>query len=122
MKLPDITLLFQIFHFVIAYWILRRYIFSPALIILNQQQDEEFRMKVKLDQARHRYETLLTQKSQKWNFIQQSLLRMIPKFLEQSAPLSGVKPSETNNEMQPLNQQERQRIKDRLRDEVIEIK
>jgi hypothetical protein len=78
MKLPDITLFFQMANFILAYWALRRFIFAPALIIIeNQEQKNQF-LTAKVQNARTQLKENLEQQQQRWSFIRQSLMSMAP--------------------------------------------
>jgi len=78
MKLPDITLIFQMVHFFIAYMILRRFIFAPSLLILEENEEKNQRYNQKIHEARTQFNNTVAQQHQRWHFIKQSLMDMSP--------------------------------------------
>lgn len=78
MKLPDITLFFQMAHFLFAYWALRRFIFAPALAIIQAQEQKDKALSDKVYNARTVLKNNVEQQQQRWNFIRQSLIKMTP--------------------------------------------
>ncbi|MBI2344612.1 hypothetical protein HYV10_00880 [Candidatus Dependentiae bacterium] len=78
MKLPDITLFFQMIHFLLAYWALRRFIFAPALIIIHEQDQKNQLLTDKVECARSDLKDTVEQRQNRWNFIRQSLIKMAP--------------------------------------------
>lgn len=78
MNLPDITLLFQMLHFYVAYKILKYFVFAPALRIINQDIAQQQTLENKITQAHTQHATLLEKCNQRWKFIQESLRNNMP--------------------------------------------
>ncbi|MBP9764758.1 hypothetical protein KBD08_00290 [Candidatus Babeliales bacterium] len=93
MLLPDITLLFQLVHFWIAYMLLRHLVFAPALNLLLQDEQHKNQMQKKIEGVGTVYRNLLEQHQQRWSFIKTSLYEMIPR-----QTVVTVKPKELDSE------------------------
>jgi F0F1-type ATP synthase membrane subunit b/b' len=78
MNLPDITLFFQMIHFLIAYAIFKRFVFAPSLMILEKDEERNKRYNQKLHDARIQLHEITQQHSDRWRFIKQSLIDMSP--------------------------------------------
>jgi hypothetical protein len=78
MKLPDITLIFQMIHFLIAYMILKRFVFTPSLMILEANEARNQRYNQRIHEARMQFNGFVEQQHQRWHFIRQSLMEMSP--------------------------------------------
>lgn len=78
MNLPDVTLIFQMFHFLIAYMILKRFVFTPSLVILEEQESRNQRYNQRIHEARTQFNGFVAQQHQRWHFIRQSLMEMSP--------------------------------------------
>lgn len=122
MNLPDITLLFQILHFIIAYVILRKFVFGPALILLEQGESDKNNLQQKVDNNRVALQELAGQQRQRWKMIQQSLMNMIP-------GLSGKQGQKASGAFQPVDivdvqipEQSKKNIRDLLTKELSDVK
>jgi hypothetical protein len=82
MNLPDITLFFQMLHFMVAYIILRKLVFAPALIIIEGNERRQNQLLTKIDGIKLEQYNLVQQCQQRWKFIQLSLIGMVPKLAE----------------------------------------
>jgi|GEM_PF-1293985 len=121
MNLPDVTLLFQMLHFLVAYAILRRFIFAPALILLEQNEQHKNQLLKNVDTTMAEQKELIGQQRQRWKTMQQTLTSMIPRFnakndvdairISTSIELSDVK----------LSEQEKQNIQKMLHDELSDV-
>jgi hypothetical protein len=121
MKLPDITLFFQMANFLLAYWALRRFIFTPALAIIeNQEQKNQFLI-TKVQNARTQLKDNLEQQQQRWSFIRQSLISMAPsinlqKTLSRFKVTSPVSVSKTQ-----ISETEKDSIKKILHEKLLDV-
>lgn len=121
MNLPDVTLIFQMLHFLVAYAILRRFVFAPALILLEQSEQHKNQLLKNVDTTMAEQKELTGQQRQRWKTMQQTLTSMIPRFnakndvdvVRISTPieLSDVK----------LSEQEKQNIQKMLHDELSDV-
>ena len=78
MNLPDITLIIQMFNFMIAFFVLRKFIFAPAFLILENKKIVNLQLQNKITTTEEKYRSLLVQQTQRWRFIQKSLIDMMP--------------------------------------------
>lgn len=76
----NVTLFFQIAHFLVAWWILRRFLWRPVIAVLDWQQ----RRKEKLEEQLERQQQLVAQKQAEidalWRDAQQAFLVNTPQF------------------------------------------
>ena len=121
MKLPDITLFFQIINFLLAYWVLRRFIFVPALKLIHTQERTNHLLNDKVATARVDLENNLEQKNKRWSFIKKSLIDMAPvvnlqKCLIKIKVMSPVKFSKIK-----VSDKERKTVQKMLHDKLLDI-
>lgn len=122
MNLPDITLFFQMFHFLIAYAILKRFVFAPSLIILEDEEEKSQRYNQRVHEARLQFNGFVEQQHQRWHFIRQSLL--------EAAPVVGIKKcfkgfkvsSAVQVEKTKLTTQEQESIKKAVHKKLLDFK
>lgn len=121
MNLPNITLFLQLVHFAVAYYVLRRFIFGPALQIIVKQDNYKQSIQTKIEITRNAQQDNLKLKQSRWNFMKTSLTSLIPQ-------ISGLcflpKKSDTSVPVQTLklSDQEKQKIIQTLCDELSDIK
>lgn len=120
MNLPDITLFFQMIHFAVAYVVLRRFVFAPALIIIETNEERMGQLQKRVDMARSDHQGLQEQQRQRWRFIQQSLSAMIPKFNDKSCLNSAKLSTPVQLDGVTLPEEQRQSIKKMLHDELLD--
>ncbi len=121
MKLPDITLIFQMIHFLIAYMIMRRFVFTPSLLILEENEAKNQRYNQKIHEARTQFHGIVQQQHQRWHFIKQSLMDM--------APVVGIKKcfngfkvsSAVEVEQSKLTLQEQESLKKTLHKKLLDF-
>jgi len=121
MNLPDVTLIFQMLHFLVAYTILRRFVFAPALALIEQNEEYKDQLLKNVDTTMAEQKELVGQQRQSWKMIQHALISMIPRFnakndvdvVRISTPieLSDVK----------LSEQQKQNIQKMLHDELSDV-
>ncbi len=78
MKAIDITLLFQACNFFIVYFVLRQFVFVPAMKIIVKKDTEEQSLRNAIDKALNQKQQAENQKSSKWLSIKKSLHALIP--------------------------------------------
>ncbi len=121
MKLPDITLFFQMANFLLAYWALRRLVFAPALTIIESQEEKNQFLMTKVHRARTQLKDNLEQQQQRWNFIRQSLINMAPlvklqRCLFKFKVTSPVKVSKTQ-----ISETEKDSIEKMLHEKLLDV-
>lgn len=122
MNLPDITLFFQMIHFLIAYAILRHFIFKPSLVILEEDEAKNQRYNQKLHEARTQFHGFVEQQNQRWHFIRKSLMDMSP-VVGIKKCFSGFKlSSPVQIEKSSLTTDEQQSIKKALHKKLLDFK
>lgn len=122
MNLPDVTLFFQMIHFFIAYRVLRRFVFAPALTIIEAGELRKDQLQKRVDMARENHLELQHQQRQKWRFIQRSLSDMIPKINEKKC-VNQTKISEpVPLTERVLSSQQKQEIRQMLHDELLDVR
>lgn len=78
MNAPDITLLIQVFHFIVAYTVLRKCIFTPALKILNKQEKDKQTLHASIEETALVKDNALKDLHSRWDHMKQSLYRLMP--------------------------------------------
>lgn len=121
MKLPDITIFFQMANFLLAYWALRRFIFAPALTIIESQEQKNQFLTAKVQTARTQLKDNLEQQRQRWSFIRQSLINMTPcvnlqRCLFKFKVTSPVEVSKTQ-----ISEAEKDSIQKMLHDKLLDV-
>lgn len=121
MNLPDVTLFFQMLHFIIAYTILRKFVFAPALTLIEQDEQHKNKLLKNVDTALTEQKELIVTQRQRWQTMQQALISMIPRFtikdnvdgLQASAPVELADVT--------LSQQQKLNIKKMLYDKLSDV-
>jgi len=121
MNLPDVTLFFQMIHFVVAYAILRRFIFAPALVIIEAGEQRVDQLQKRVDGVRLDHQELQQQQRQRWRFIQLSLCDMIPKINEKICVNAAKVSSPVQQVGRVLSEEQKQAIKQMLHDELLDV-
>lgn len=120
MNLPDITLFFQMVHFIVAYTILRRFVFAPALTIIEASENRMGQLQKRVDLAHDDHQGLLQQQRQRWRFIQQSLCDMIPKINEKVCVNSAKVSAPVQLGNVTISGEQKKSIKQMLHDELLD--
>ncbi len=121
MKLPDITLLFQMVNFLLAYLILRRFIFVPVYAIIQQQKQKDNVLHDKVSVTRDELKNSLDKQHQRWNFIRYSLMQMIPSIKLKKCLSRFKKTSSPEVSKIKISQAEKDSIKKMLHDTLLDI-
>ena len=121
MDLPNLTLVVQIFNFFIAYWLLRKYIFEPALHIIIAQDTRIEGLNKKIDVAYVQQQQILVQQKTQWSFIKSSLLKLIPN-LSKKLCATRDRTIELKVDTLSLSEEEKQAIQKLLHDEMVGVK
>lgn len=120
MNLPDVTLFFQMIHFWIAYIILRRFVFAPALTIIESGEQRIDQLQKRVDIARDDQLQLQQQHRQRWRFIQLSLCDMVPKIHEKKCVNSVKVSAPVSLDNVTLSSEQKQAVKQMLHDELLD--
>jgi hypothetical protein len=120
MNLPDITLLFQIIHFGIAYYILKRLVFVPAYNLLERQAIAEQLVQDKVKAAKKLYDDLSEKRISQFLFIQKSLTGMLPTLSHKQKFTCAVVESD-KAEREPLTEQQKAAMVDAIKKSVIKV-
>lgn len=121
MNLPDVTLFFQMVHFIIAYAILRRFVFAPTLRIIEAGENRIEQLQKKVELASKDHQGLLQQQRQKWRFIQQSLRDMVPKINEKLCINSAKVSTPVRLDNATISGEQKKAIKNMLYDELLDV-
>ena len=78
MNAPDITLLIQVLHFIVAYTVLRKCVFAPALKILNKQEKDKAALRSSIEETGLVKDDALKKLHGRWHYIKQSLYKLMP--------------------------------------------
>jgi len=121
MNLPDVTLIFQMLHFLVAYAILRKFVFAPALMLIEKDEQQKNQLHKNVETTLAEQKELVVQQRQRWKAMQQTLTSMIPRLsghndvnaVRLSAPveLSDVK----------LSEKQKQNIQKMLHDKLSDV-
>ncbi len=121
MNLPDVTLMFQMLHFMVAYAILRKFVFAPALMLLEHDEQQKNQLQKNVETARAEQKDLVEQQGQRWKAMQQKLTSMVPQLnahrdvnaVRLSAPIeiSDIK----------LSEKQKQNIQKMLHDKLSDV-
>lgn len=121
MDLPGITLVLQILHFSIAYFVMRRWIFNPALKLVQDQTLNFERLHEKVDGATVQKDELLKQQKSRWIFMMHSLYKIVPEQIN----ACFTKKVMTSSEPVPkitLSPEQKQEVLSLLQDELSNVK
>lgn len=121
MDLPNVTLFFQIGNFCVAYFILRTYVFAPALKILVDEQSRIDALHKKIDVTRNEQQRLAEQQKTRWNLMKESLCKMIPSSSMSSCSIDQTLPDSLKMHDVKLSGEQKV-LKDMLQDELSDIK
>lgn len=78
MKSPDITLCIQAIHFFIAYYMLRTYVFAPALKILNKEEQDDKKLQASIADATSANKEAEQHKQNRWLKMKELLHARVP--------------------------------------------
>lgn len=121
MKAVDITLLFQAINFFIAYWILRSYVFYPAMKILNKEKSEEDLLKSSISKLRLENEKAVDHKLTLWSKIKLSLRKSAPKVLRIVDTVDSSASMELNDKV-GFSKEEKVRLKQDISEKLVGLK
>ena len=121
MDLPNVTLLFQMVHFAIAYVLMRKFVFEPALQIIVAQESYKQNLEQKIIVAQAAYQDTIQQKQSRWNFMKDSLTALIPKFILTSRFKKTTSEPIALKTVQ-LSSEQKQKLAAVLQDELVDIK
>jgi len=79
-SLPNLTLFVQMGNFIVAYFVLRRYVILPAFDIISAQQARIESLNQKIDTAYVQQQQIIHQQKIKRAFMKDSLKQAIPEF------------------------------------------
>lgn len=109
----NLTLIVQIIHFIIAYWLIKTGILRPLLNLIVQQDEYDTRIKEHIGSYTHQIATKEQEKRSLWISFQ--------RFFSQHNPTSSSRPEAAQEESLVINQPdhrlvelEQQRLKERL--------
>ena len=80
MIVPDLTLVLQIIHFGIAYVIMQKFIFAPALKIIQAQDHYQKSLEQQIDQARALQMHTQEEQQSRWQKMKNALRATTPKI------------------------------------------
>lgn len=121
MDLPGITLVFQILHFSVAYFVMRRWIFDPALKLVQDQALNFERLHEKVDGVIAQKNELLKQQKSRWIFMMQSLYKIVPVQINACFTKKAITPT-TPIEKITLSPEQKQKVLVLLQDELSDVK
>ena len=123
MKSPDITLLLQATHFFIAYYVLRTYVFYPAMAILNKEEERDEKLQEKIRDALVKRKVSTGYMQERWAKIKQTLHAMIPntsrKLISLRESKQAVSLSDKDIELSDI---ESQRLKKLVSKSLMDVK
>lgn len=120
MKAVDITLLFQATHFFIAYFVLKKFVFAPSLHILQQQEDQEKKMKQYIHDAVVVNNQAQEKKSDRWVVIKSSLFKLIPSFRVNSESVRTHQITDIQDK--ELSDKQQTNMTDKIYNSLLDIK
>src|SRR3990167_5948274 len=120
-SLPNLTLLFQMINFGVAYLIMRRLIFAPALKILQTQDSYKKSLEQKIDKAKETKFEVMSQQHSRWVLMQKSLYKLIPQ-LAQICTKATTNIDQTTLEVAHLSQSEKKSITKLLHEQLLDVK
>lgn len=80
MNLPDFTLVFQIINFYVAYAIMRKFVFTPALKILEVQDSCKKSLEQSIESVKAVKNQVILQQKSRWNASKEVLYSFMPKL------------------------------------------
>ncbi|MFA5998606.1 MAG: hypothetical protein WC747_01135 [Candidatus Babeliales bacterium] len=122
MDLPNVTLFFQIGNFCIAYFVLRKCVFAPALKILAAEKSRTDGLNKKIDDTVAQQQQLLTQQKTRWNLMKESLYKKIPSFSLPSCSIDQTLPEPLKTQDIKLSDQQKTAVQNMLQDELSNVK
>ena len=121
MELPNITLLFQIANFTVAYWLLRKFVCAPALQILVSKESYQHNLEQKIVMVQATHQDCVEQKRARWIFMKKSLSELTPNLksicIDKKELLQAVR-----IEAVSLSAQQRHEVLDLLRLKLSDVK
>lgn len=107
-------------HFAIAYWIMRKLVFEPALKIILAQESDQKNLDQKIMLAQQAEQESIKQKHAGWNFMKESLNGLIPKL---ATTIRFAKTTSQPLDVQPtkLSSEQKQKLTNLLHDELVDI-
>ncbi|MBP6892402.1 hypothetical protein KBB68_02365 [Candidatus Babeliales bacterium] len=121
MNLPDVTLLLQIINFTIAYVMMRKLIFAPALKILEKQDFYKKSLQKNIEIAKSKEQNVMLQQKTSWQQAKQSLYQLIPKLSQISVINVSVSESVSKKSV-PLSLNEKKVLVEKLCDQLSDVK
>lgn len=123
MNAPNITLIFQALHFFIAYLVLRRFVFAPALQILQKQESEKLLLQKEIQETADQKNKISQDIQSRWASMKTSLYTLIPSLsIKQFEMKSFVDHKKVLEENNTLSDSQRKKVKETVRASVTEVK
>ncbi len=110
----NLTLLVQIIHFLLAYWLLRRFLFVPIVQALQQEEAEQRQLKDRLHKHEQNVEKAEEVKHAEWRECHESLKSKKPLL---ASPAQFVPPIPSLEQIE-LPQEKRHEIISQLSEQI----
>jgi hypothetical protein len=118
MDLPNITLLFQMVHFVIAYIILYRLVFAPALAICVTQAAYKNNLEQKIVSLQSEHQEIKARAQSQWSLIRKKLFTLVPVCW-----MSCMVKKQPTPALEPMNlaESEKQKMVNMIKDKLADV-
>lgn len=121
MNLPNMTLFVQMMHFAIAYWFMRRFIFEPALEIIESKEAYQKNLEQKISMTQRLQQESIKRQYAGWKLIKDSLYHLIPKCMVSTISKSTIV-DQNSIEKIKLSSERKQEVIDLLHRELLDVK
>jgi hypothetical protein len=86
MNLPDVTLILQMIHFLIAYAVMYKFVFTPALVLLLQKQKSKKDLERSIESLHVQKTELIKKRTLGWAAMKERMTNLVPK-LSKTCPI-----------------------------------
>lgn len=121
MDLPNITLFFQMANFAVAYFLLRKFVCTPALQIIVSKESYQQNLEQKIATVQATHHDCVEEKQARWIFMRKSLSDMTPN-LKSACTSQKALLQPTQVDILTLSAQQRQEVVNVLRSKLSDVK
>lgn len=121
MELPNITLIFQIVNFYVAYRILYYFVFAPALKILIVQDQYKKTVEQKIVMTKNEHVRIVQSQHTRWKAMKDSLYNLIPSSML-TCTLTQHVFKQKQLDLVTLSEKQKAAINSLIRDELLDVK
>lgn len=122
MDLPNLTLFVQMVHFIIAYYVLRRYVFAPGLEVVLVEQSRMQKLLSAIQNGKNQKEETVLRQKIRLSFIRNALFNIMPNRIVTVFDLKDKSIESVKAEEMKFSQSDKNDVRDRIYSDLLGVK